>query len=140
MVVEVGVEALGHRVTGRFVGAEVLQHVVDEATEQLVVVGRQQHAGDDGRRDVLRVVGVAAGAIVVIEMGSDGVQEVPGELASGRLEVLDRSGANAGRSRRRAKAWKGGSDVIGGAPPMGAGSSGLSSDTTTPWLEKCSVS
>ena len=49
-------------------------------------------------------------------------------------------GANAGSSRRRAKAWNGGSDVMGGAPPMGAGSSGFSSDTTTPWLEKCSVS
>ena len=49
-------------------------------------------------------------------------------------------GANAGSNSRRAKAWNGGSDVMGGAPPTGAGSSGRSSDTTTPWLEKCSVS
>ncbi len=49
-------------------------------------------------------------------------------------------GANAGSSNRRAKAWKGGSEVIGGAPPIGAGASGFTSETTTPWLEKCSVS
>ena len=31
-------------------------------------------------------------------------------------------GANAGSSSRRAMAWNGGSLVIGGAPPIGAGS------------------
>ena len=49
-------------------------------------------------------------------------------------------GANAGSSSRRAKAWNGGSEVIGGAPPIGASACGLISATTTPRLEKWSVS
>ena len=51
-------------------------------------------------------------------------------------------GANAGSSSRRAKAWNGGSDVIGGATPMGAGASGFASDTTHDHRlgVKCSVS
>ena len=49
-------------------------------------------------------------------------------------------GAKAGSSSRRAKAWNGGSEVIGGAPPIGASACGLTSATTTPRLEKWSVS
>ncbi len=52
-------------------------------------------------------------------------------------------GANAGRSSRRATAWNGGSLVIGGAPPIGAGnarSPGRPTPGTTDRLEKCSVS
>jgi hypothetical protein len=52
-------------------------------------------------------------------------------------------GANAGSSSRRAIPWKGGSLVIGGAPPMGAGiarSPGRPTVTTTARLVKLSVS
>src|SRR5207302_372505 len=52
-------------------------------------------------------------------------------------------GENAGRSSRRALAWNGGSDVIGGATPIGAGRSsspGRNSLTTTDRDVKCSVS
>ena len=66
------------------------------------------------------------------------------------FSILERSGSiffgeNAGSSRRRAPAWKGGSLVIGGAPPMGAGAAsstwlGFSWPTTTLRLVKWSVS
>ena len=52
-------------------------------------------------------------------------------------------GAKAGSSIPRAMAWKGGSEVIGGDSPMGAGRSsgpGRSSLTTTEREVKCSVS
>ena len=52
-------------------------------------------------------------------------------------------GANAGSNSRRARAWKGGSDVIGGARPIGAGGSsgpGRTSLTTTERELKCSGS
>jgi len=52
-------------------------------------------------------------------------------------------GPKAGSSIPRAMAWKGGSEVIGGDSPMGAGRSsgpGRSSLTTTEREVKCSVS
>ena len=52
-------------------------------------------------------------------------------------------GPKAGSSIRRAMAWNGGSEVIGGDSPMGAGRSsgpGRSSLTTTEREVKCSVS
>ena len=54
-----------------------------------------------------------------------------------------RLGENAGSKRRRARAWNGGSDVMGGARPIGAGRSsgpGRTSLTTTDRDVKCSVS
>ena len=50
-------------------------------------------------------------------------------------------GANAGSSRRRASWWKGGSDEIGGATPIGVrGAIGRPSFTMTLRDVKCSVS
>jgi len=52
-------------------------------------------------------------------------------------------GPNAGNSRRRASWWNGGSEVMGGAIPIGAGRSssfGRSSLITTERDVKCSVS
>ena len=49
-------------------------------------------------------------------------------------------GEKAGSNRRRAPWWKGGSDEMGGAMPMGARSGGRYSVTTTLRDVKCSVS
>ena len=49
-------------------------------------------------------------------------------------------GANGGSSSRRAKAWNGGSLVIGGAPPIGGSASIVDVLTTTARLVKWSVS
>jgi hypothetical protein len=49
-------------------------------------------------------------------------------------------GENGGSSSRRAIWWNGGSLVIGGAGPTGAGMPGRALLTITPLLVKCSVS
>ena len=49
-------------------------------------------------------------------------------------------GANGGSRRRRARAWNGGSLLIGGAPPIGASASIVDVLTTTDRLVKWSVS
>jgi hypothetical protein len=98
VAVEVRVEALllpHHRL---LVVGDRLQDVVDEAPEQLVVLGREpEHAGDDGGRDVLRVVDRGIARVGV----ADPVEQVAAQLPGDRLQGLDRPGSE-GRQQQAA--------------------------------------
>ena len=103
---------------------DALQRGVHELAEQLLVLRREaEHATDHVHRDVL---GVLDGGVDDGLAGDDLahlVEQLRGTAA--RISSSHGSicfGANGGSSRRRATLWNGGSLVIGGAPPIGAGS------------------
>ena len=114
---------------------------MDELAEDVgVLLGEAEHLHDHAHRDVLRVVD--RGVDLVLARGR--VEQLAAELARERLVLGDRPSA---RTRAAAaggrSAWNGGSDVIGGATPIGAGRSfspGRISLTTTERDVKCSVS
>jgi hypothetical protein len=118
-----------------------LEHVVHEAAEDLLVLGREpEHAGDHVDRDALRVLHSC------VDDGGAGfdvahaVEQVVAQPPNLGLPRIDRFGENGGSRSRRAIWWKGGSDVMGGAGPIGAGMSGRVLLTITPRLVKWSVS
>ena len=92
--------------------------IVHELEELLDVLFREaQHAADDARRDVLRVLRARVDHV----LAGQAVEQFRTELSDHRLQRVDGAGAKAGRISRRAIAWNGGSDVMGGATPIGAG-------------------
>ena len=148
MVLDLGVDVLAevvHALARAGLLGDALEHVVDEPAEQVLVLGREaEHPADDVDGDVLGVLhrgvddGLAGGDVDAISSSSCWhSRRISGSHGSICL------GANAGSRSRRAMLWNGGSLVIGGAPPIGAGiarSPGRPTDTTTARLVKFSVS
>ena len=103
--------------------------------------GEVEHVGHHHHGDVLAIAlgGVDdrfAGRKALLDVGDQGAASLPGD----RLPGLAAFGEKNFSRMLRAIWWNGGSLVIGGAYPIGAGMSGRNSVTTTPWLEKCSGS
>jgi len=89
---------------------DTLEDDVDEFEELLdVLFGKAQHAADDARRDVLRVL-VPAFTTSSPAMVSSNFEQSSRIIGS---SALIGPGAKAGRISRRAIAWNGGSEVIG---------------------------
>ena len=118
---------------------DALEDVVDELAEHVVVLHREaEHAGDHVDRDVLGVLQGGVDDGLAGRRFAHVVEALPAQHADLRLPGSICFGVNGGSRSRRARAWNGGSLVIGGAPPIGAWAVIVDVLTTTARLVKWS--